>query len=583
MVDAAAVMPAVIFPHRNSFAVVAVVCLLFWVFSVATLAGQRYDNYRYNYSIWPPSFWERQQGSDDGATALWRDPQKDLTLQARVSGPYQNADLQELRQQTLVGLQGKATQLHLEGKVADWLQGLLAVDATIDYGSGRAVLVSWSAVQRQRSGWLLLCQSPQAYYQIIGEGPLRLTSTAAALLLSAVDSFALLGTMSWHPGVASLIQRRHLRRNSKATDSVLPYSAELASWTALDWHVLRQSGQLQSEREFSVLQALTTSNYRPYGLKRYYYLLVRNNFYTLQPLLKLIAATPRRYHSSQFATAAGQQELVEPAAAASDNVGSLDSNVTAAAAEPAVEDDELDIALPGAAAAEDYSAAAAAAAAAADWNPFAEQPAAASTAERTAADPAIAPAALKPANLRRQQLIFSLESQDQDSDQESTAADNSSSVDVSAGSSAIASAALTATSGLTKSLTPSISAEQLLQLLYNLQGKKAQQSPVFPSVVPALLADFWHEQPNLEALLLTAATMLSQLGYSSILMFSYRYQRILLGVEIAGEGARVSWNGRSYLLIDLGHNLRIGWVPQETADLQYWQAIQFPSWQPLPP
>lgn len=71
--------------------------------------------------------------------------------------------------------------------------------------------------------------------------------------------------------------------------------------------------------------------------------------------------------------------------------------------------------------------------------------------------------------------------------------------------------------------------------------------------------------------------LLDYLGIDSILMVSSVYSHAMVGVDVAGGGARIDHNGKSYLVAETTEEVDIGMVPASMADPAGWVRIDFPA------
>jgi hypothetical protein len=67
--------------------------------------------------------------------------------------------------------------------------------------------------------------------------------------------------------------------------------------------------------------------------------------------------------------------------------------------------------------------------------------------------------------------------------------------------------------------------------------------------------------------------ILRQLGYDAILLVSEKYAHAMAAVDIAGEGARFTFEGKRYLVAELTDKVAIGRINQNTADPAFWLPV----------
>ena len=68
--------------------------------------------------------------------------------------------------------------------------------------------------------------------------------------------------------------------------------------------------------------------------------------------------------------------------------------------------------------------------------------------------------------------------------------------------------------------------------------------------------------------------LLHHLKIDSILLVSSKYKHSAVGINIEGDGARLTHNGQSYLYTEVTEEVEIGLVPKKMADLSAWIPIQ---------
>ncbi len=70
------------------------------------------------------------------------------------------------------------------------------------------------------------------------------------------------------------------------------------------------------------------------------------------------------------------------------------------------------------------------------------------------------------------------------------------------------------------------------------------------------------------------ATILHQLGFDAILMVSNVYSHAMVGIDMAGEGARFPYEGRRWLVAELTDDVALGRIAQDMADPAGWVGIK---------
>lgn len=69
--------------------------------------------------------------------------------------------------------------------------------------------------------------------------------------------------------------------------------------------------------------------------------------------------------------------------------------------------------------------------------------------------------------------------------------------------------------------------------------------------------------------------LLRRLDFDAVLLVSSRYSHAMAGVVLDRQGAKVSWNGKQYLVAELTAQVEIGLVDREMADPSGWIPISF--------
>ena len=77
-----------------------------------------------------------------------------------------------------------------------------------------------------------------------------------------------------------------------------------------------------------------------------------------------------------------------------------------------------------------------------------------------------------------------------------------------------------------------------------------------------------------DSLGLTYAILLHHLGFDTILMVSMAFSHALVGVDVAGPGARFEFEGRSWLVAELTADVEIGMIDQTMANPAGWLGIK---------
>ena len=77
-----------------------------------------------------------------------------------------------------------------------------------------------------------------------------------------------------------------------------------------------------------------------------------------------------------------------------------------------------------------------------------------------------------------------------------------------------------------------------------------------------------------DSLGMTYSILLNHLGIDAVLMVSLKYSHSMVGVDVAGNGARFAFDGKKYLVAELTAPVPIGRIAQEMADPAYWLGVK---------
>ncbi|MFP4153018.1 MAG: hypothetical protein ACLFSV_09240 [Alkalispirochaeta sp.] len=77
-----------------------------------------------------------------------------------------------------------------------------------------------------------------------------------------------------------------------------------------------------------------------------------------------------------------------------------------------------------------------------------------------------------------------------------------------------------------------------------------------------------------DSLGITYVILLHHLGFDAILMASIEYAHAMVGVDVAGEGARFPFSGKEWLVAELTEEVAIGQIAQEMSDIGGWIGVK---------
>jgi hypothetical protein len=77
-----------------------------------------------------------------------------------------------------------------------------------------------------------------------------------------------------------------------------------------------------------------------------------------------------------------------------------------------------------------------------------------------------------------------------------------------------------------------------------------------------------------DSLAMTYVIILHHLGFDAIMMASNRYDHALAAVDVAGQGARYTYEGRDWLIAELTADVEIGQIRADIADPSGWIGVR---------
>lgn len=115
--------------------------------------------------------------------------------------------------------------------------------------------------------------------------------------------------------------------------------------------------------------------------------------------------------------------------------------------------------------------------------------------------------------------------------------------------------------------------EMPARILEWLQGAEYQRTASLSDLLnaSACLVQF---AGDCDSLGITYAIILHHLGFDAILMASVEYAHAMVGVDVAGEGARFPFQGRQWLVAELTDEVGIGRIDQSMSDIGGWIGVK---------
>jgi hypothetical protein len=115
--------------------------------------------------------------------------------------------------------------------------------------------------------------------------------------------------------------------------------------------------------------------------------------------------------------------------------------------------------------------------------------------------------------------------------------------------------------------------EMPARILEWLQGAEYQRTASLSDLLnaSACLVQF---AGDCDSLGITYAIILHHLGFDAILMASVEYAHAMVGVDVAGEGARFPFQGREWLVAELTDEVGIGQIEQSMSDIGGWIGVK---------
>ncbi|MCG8570836.1 MAG: hypothetical protein MJB14_11920 [Spirochaetes bacterium] len=111
--------------------------------------------------------------------------------------------------------------------------------------------------------------------------------------------------------------------------------------------------------------------------------------------------------------------------------------------------------------------------------------------------------------------------------------------------------------------------QKMNTLLSWLQNFKDQRKGGVSDLVPPLAA-LYTQSGDCDSRALVYMILLKHLNINSIFLVSMKYQHAAVGLDIAGDGAKLNLNGKDYLYTELMEEVDIGLVHQDFADPSGW-------------
>ena len=109
-------------------------------------------------------------------------------------------------------------------------------------------------------------------------------------------------------------------------------------------------------------------------------------------------------------------------------------------------------------------------------------------------------------------------------------------------------------------------------LLYWLQGFEYRRLGTTSDITPPVQAVL-EASGDCDSRGLVYTILLRHFGYSSILLVSHTYGHAVAAVDMPGQGARYTYQGRDYLIAEMTENVNIGLIASDMADPSGWIPI----------
>ncbi|MCP4179440.1 MAG: hypothetical protein GY756_16905, partial [bacterium] len=116
--------------------------------------------------------------------------------------------------------------------------------------------------------------------------------------------------------------------------------------------------------------------------------------------------------------------------------------------------------------------------------------------------------------------------------------------------------------------------EKAIVLLDWLQNFEYSSSDTFSDLL-APISSVCYEKGDCDARGLSYSILLKHLNIESLLLVSWQYSHSLSAVNIAGDGARYTFDDNTYLIAETTDNVDIGLIPQSMSDSEKWIPVSF--------
>ncbi len=90
------------------------------------------------------------------------------------------------------------------------------------------------------------------------------------------------------------------------------------------------------------------------------------------------------------------------------------------------------------------------------------------------------------------------------------------------------------------------------------------------SDITSPLESFYSFTGDCDSRVLLLLTILHQIGIDTVMLVSTKYQHAIIGINIVGKGARINFNNKSYLIVNLSNVMDIGLYPDKMNDPSEW-------------